>query len=207
MGTNIITLKLHRQYLELINNLNIRNQDLKAEGIKSIDYFIRHIHMCHSSINNIVLNKSNRTKRKRYEKTFGEFKFKLIIYKDLNCEFDIELIKKVTKKVDEKFLKSMYAVNGYVYFLKSDYGCKIGCTKDINRRFKELDTLMPFELKLHSFIKIQNYRGLESFLHEALKDKRLNGEWFELDNEDFKYIDEIAKLHNVKRECENKLEK
>lgn len=200
MDSNILSLKLHRQYKRCILSLTTKNSEFQLKGIALIDDFLQYLYTRHQSISDKVIGGvSDKKSRNKYEKRFDEFNFYLIINPDISCEIGVDIIKKANKSLNNTLLKSAYLKNGYVYILNSDYGFKIGCTKDINRRFKELKTLMPFELKLHSTIVSTDFRSLEKILHDALKDKRINGEWFELDNNDFKYIDELCKLHKTIR--------
>lgn len=70
--------------------------------------------------------------------------------------------------------------SGYIYVLESDHGYKIGKTKNKRSRFKSLNIQLPFELKEHSSYLVEDYDAKELELHEHFKEKRLNGEWFDL---------------------------
>ena len=63
--------------------------------------------------------------------------------------------------------------------------CKIGMTRrkpDI--RIAEISPKLPFEVFLIGYFESDNAPGLESALHDFFEDRRLNGEWFRLKDED-----------------------
>lgn len=89
---------------------------------------------------------------------------------------------------------------GYVYLIKCADKYKIGYTKDIDRRFKELDT-RPFPCELIAYVDSPIAFPVEQKIHELLKEKRVVGEWysFEFEStaeqfEDFVYQVEIQML-------------
>jgi len=77
---------------------------------------------------------------------------------------------------------------GYVYLLKAGPYCKIGVSADVSKRIEQLATLPPFDIDLLHTIPTDDMYALESTLHERFADKRKNGEWFELDQDDVEYI-------------------
>lgn len=82
---------------------------------------------------------------------------------------------------------------GFVYLLaSSEEGCyKIGRTKDPQRRLKQFKSMiMPAGYEC--LIETQNMRQLEADLHIKFKDQRIQGEWFNLTNEDVEYIKGLA---------------
>lgn len=73
---------------------------------------------------------------------------------------------------------------GYVYLLKSGKYYKIGRTIDLGRREYDLRIQLPEKsVEIHS-IKTDDPVGIEKYWHERFKDRRKNGEWFELTKED-----------------------
>ena len=81
---------------------------------------------------------------------------------------------------------------GLIYILKaiSQPYYKIGKTIDINARLNQIQPALPFKTKLICTILSNNINKDKLFLHEKFKDKRTNGEWFDLSNEDIKLLRE-----------------
>lgn len=84
---------------------------------------------------------------------------------------------------------------GYIYCLDDQQGhFKLGRTKQLNTRIKQLGTQPPFEIVLRFAFKVPHMRAYESHLHKEFQHKRLRGEWFKLDEEDLKHIQRFAWL-------------
>jgi hypothetical protein len=82
---------------------------------------------------------------------------------------------------------------GFVYLLKADNGLyKIGQSKVVDDRIKQLGLTLPYELSLVLTIKSEYYKDLEAAFHESLADKRIKGEWFKLNKEDIEFIKQAA---------------
>ena len=80
---------------------------------------------------------------------------------------------------------------GYVYIISSNYGCKIGKSKDYDSRLRKFDVEFPFNFNVLRVYKVRDRHETESFLHNLYQDKKLNGEWFEISIDDINKIDEI----------------
>lgn len=82
---------------------------------------------------------------------------------------------------------------GWVYVLDNDMGhYKIGRTASLNARMKQLHVHLPFPVSIaYCFLTDDCHRD-EKALHLIFADKRLNGEWFALDLDDFGFIYEMA---------------
>lgn len=82
---------------------------------------------------------------------------------------------------------------GYVYLAYCETGhYKIGRSKGPRDRIKALDTKMPVKIELlHSF-PADDYVKAEEGLHRAFEDKRVNGEWFDLEKEDLRALMSIT---------------
>jgi len=79
--------------------------------------------------------------------------------------------------------------HGHVYLLHfggEEY--KIGCSNNVERRFREIKTQMPYEGKIIHAIETGDPEGIEAYWHQYFKDKRLKGEWFKLSASDVKYF-------------------
>ena len=81
---------------------------------------------------------------------------------------------------------------GYVYLLQAGPYYKIGASTNVKRRIRQLATLPPFNLHLLCTLHTDDMYGLEQGLHERFAAKRVNGEWFELDQEDVGYIQQLG---------------
>lgn len=79
---------------------------------------------------------------------------------------------------------------GFVYFIKEDYAgrIKIGKTKDINQRLDTFNVKLPFNVTLIHVIESNNYHYTEKLFHILFQLKRVNGEWFELNDGDINWI-------------------
>ncbi|NIV32750.1 MAG: hypothetical protein GWN58_25880 [Anaerolineae bacterium] len=81
---------------------------------------------------------------------------------------------------------------GFVYLLQCAEYYKIGCSKKVDRRIKQLSTLPPFDLVHICSIQTDDMYQLEFELHQRFQHKRKRGEWFTLDAEDIEYIRSLA---------------
>lgn len=76
---------------------------------------------------------------------------------------------------------------GYVYFAycpelyaKGTHHIKIGFTKDLNKRIKQLQTGNSFEIQFYKTHKSTDYKTVETKLHQKYKEKQVRNEWFNL---------------------------
>ena len=85
-----------------------------------------------------------------------------------------------------------------LYLLKANNYYKIGIASDVINRIGQLQTGCMFKIELIDCWTINNPYKLEIKLHTLFSNKRMIGEWFNLNDEDIKYIMEtIAKLSEV----------
>lgn len=81
------------------------------------------------------------------------------------------------------------AEGGFIYCLHDQLGhYKLGLTKHLNNRIKQLSTQPPFELSLEFSFKVLFARDYEASLHRRYAEKRLHGEWFDLTPDDLRDI-------------------
>ncbi len=76
----------------------------------------------------------------------------------------------------------------YVYLMQFGNEYKIGNSLNVERRFRELKTQMPYEGKIIHTIETGDPEGIEAYWHAFFSDKRLKGEWFNLSISDIKYF-------------------
>lgn len=75
--------------------------------------------------------------------------------------------------------------SGHVYCLSDQLGhYKIGMTRQLNARIKQLGTQPPFEIQLIASHLVYSMREYEACLHWLFREKRLSGEWFTLSDKD-----------------------
>lgn len=79
---------------------------------------------------------------------------------------------------------------GYIYVLGSNEGFyKIGLTKrEPDERILEFSPALPFKTHLEVTIWSEDMYVLEKELHRVFKNKKTNGEWFKLSENDLDYI-------------------
>lgn len=89
----------------------------------------------------------------------------------------------------DEILPSVNDELGFVYLLHfggDEY--KIGCSNNVERRFREIKTQMPYDGKIIHAIETGDPQGIEAYWHQFFKEKRLKGEWFKLSANDVRYF-------------------
>ena len=81
--------------------------------------------------------------------------------------------------------------SGYIYLFRVDKYYKIGLSGQPGRRYSSIATSVPFPVeRVHQF-RCWYVSDVEAALHQRFKDKRLNGEWFELSKEDVRGFESL----------------
>ena len=112
-------------------------------------------------------------------------------YKDI-----IELCEPLLEEDKQNFLADASTQNlGEVYLFKSGKYYKIGKTNDTVRRGSELKIQLPENLDLIHSIKTDDPSGVETYWHKRFEDKRMNGEWFDLNSSDIKSFKRWRKIY------------
>jgi hypothetical protein len=92
---------------------------------------------------------------------------------ELQAEKDLLILQFNNKKI------------GFVYFIKSsDNHCKIGRSKNPDARMRQLQTIPSVRLILIHKVYTDDMVQLEGLVHEVFSlapNKRIQGEWFEID--------------------------
>lgn len=77
-------------------------------------------------------------------------------------------------------------VTGFVYLMKSGKYYKIGKTNSIDRRQYEIGLHVAEGVEPIHSIETDDPSGIEAYWHNRFKDKRMNGEWFNLSTSDIR---------------------
>lgn len=84
---------------------------------------------------------------------------------------------------------------GEVYLFKSGRFYKIGRTADTVRRGTELRIQLPEKIDLIHSIKTDDPNGVEKYWHKRFDQKRMNGEWFDLNSADIKAFKRWTRIY------------
>jgi hypothetical protein len=77
---------------------------------------------------------------------------------------------------------------GVVYLLKSAYGYKVGRTRNMPARMRAFGVHLPFIYTIPLCSWFVDCHAAERRYHEMFAGKRINGEWFDLDEHDVQLI-------------------
>ena len=90
----------------------------------------------------------------------------------------------------------MTNTRGYTYLLSNGRAYKIGITtKTVTKRVAELQTGSPGKIEISGYSYNKNAAEMEQFLHNRYAPKRLEGEWFDLSNDDVASIHHYFETH------------
>ena len=94
-------------------------------------------------------------------------------------------------KTVKKENRTKRSKGGYVYLLECGGKYKIGFSKDVERRIKQLDT-RPFKINLIAKSKfISDAYDREQEIHEWFENSKIDGEWYEFSDHEAQYAKEI----------------
>jgi hypothetical protein len=116
---------------------------------------------------------------------FGKTEFLTLIEDEVSIKNADELIKLTSAKSIDTL--------GFVYIIKSKLGHKIGRSKEIHHRNKIFNVKLPFQWEFAKVFCLEDYKLFEKFLHKIFLTKKINGEWFELNEDDLVSIERIYK--------------
>lgn len=106
---------------------------------------------------------------KRYKKDIEKYNIK----KHIEIENEMNNHRKT-------FVKPKPKKKSHIYFLKCGDYYKIGISKDVNRRIKELDK-RPFKIEVIYISDLtEKALEIEQTIHSSLERFRINGEWYNL---------------------------
>lgn len=172
---------------------------MKIRADEEFNNFLIHIRKRVNSIG-AYLDDKHRKQSLVLKAPTGNFIFTFTVFQNGESKCEIHMLTKIEKKFNANFISGRIKPRfGYVYFLESKFGYKVGCTKKLTRRIREFDSKLPFPVVIHSYVKCQSYAELEGQLHKYLYHKRLQGEWFDLSEQDFLDVDKILKNRSAER--------
>jgi Meiotically up-regulated gene 113 len=95
---------------------------------------------------------------------------------------------------------------GYVYFVQEHMNgtFKIGKTKHIEKRMNVFGVKLPFKNELIYLIKTGNHHQTEVAFHKHFSTKRLEGEWFNLNQDDLTWVKEQNYTNEIFTSIHNK---
>ena len=119
----------------------------------------------------------------------SELPSRLLAYCEDKPEYSdiVDICREVTTlsgEASEHYSKDSDIEFGYVYLMKSGRFYKIGSSSNVERRNYELGIKLPEDLSILHKIRTDDPSGIEQYWHNRFKDKRKQGEWFSLSNQD-----------------------
>jgi hypothetical protein len=86
---------------------------------------------------------------------------------------------------------------GFVYLIWSQYGYKIGKAVSVKNRTKLFEVKLPFPIRIENYAKFSDYTQAERSLHLYFQDKRMEGEWFSLTEDDVAFIKTLGEPQSI----------
>lgn len=81
---------------------------------------------------------------------------------------------------------------GFIYVVAGNGYYKIGRSVDVPNRLRAFGLHLPFPTELVCWFAVDDTHASERSWHQAFADKRVNGEWFDLDAEDLALLKSSA---------------
>lgn len=89
---------------------------------------------------------------------------------------------------------SLSPTAGYVYVIRSPLGFKIGKTVNLKSRARLFEVKLPFQISIEHYAWFDDYTHAERSFHITYHAKRLEGEWFDLNESDLSEIKKLGRL-------------
>lgn len=129
----------------------------------------------------------------------------IILSQNYYCSFD-HYIKDLKDNLQFKFIESIDKNNlidgdDYLYFFQfgNQNIIKIGVSNKPPRRKHDLETKLPYKIKLLNKFKLKNAYKIENIMHKYFDNQRMNGEWFRLDRKEIDYIKNMSLNKMIKK--------
>lgn len=110
-----------------------------------------------------------------------------------------ERAREILETASRTMTKAYYNSLGYVYLIRhaTEPGLyKIGKTNNPSNRLKTFNVKLPFEVDYEILIQTDNMTRVEKEWHDHFSHRRINGEWFALDEQDVKWM----RQHDYRRQ-------
>ncbi len=108
------------------------------------------------------------------------------------CENEWWLVKAINA-LSLEYRRRHFEPDGYLYVLRAGPYYKIGRTIDLPGRIRRLKSQiqLPWPVEVVYTFPCEDMVAAESFFHRNFARKRMNGEWFELDNIDLRWFENL----------------
>lgn len=105
---------------------------------------------------------------------------------------------KMSGQVARKIFRQQIDKAGYIYVIRADTGhYKIGRTNNVPNRMRLFAVKLPFDFKIIHHFPCLNMYEAEAELHKVFSGKRVNGEWFNLSEDD---VSQLTNVHEWARD-------
>lgn len=120
-------------------------------------------------------------------------KGRIHLHEKANNALHVTLVRPGDKIASYKESTYKIARPGFVYLIRSASGYyKIGRTKNPDDRIATFSVKLPFEVEYEHLIETTDMYQLEKDLHARFADRRVNGEWFDLTDDDVAYVKSLG---------------
>ena len=109
---------------------------------------------------------------------------------------------RITERNASNKKKTPNKIQGYIYILNSVHGYKIGRSITPISRVEHLGVKLPFPIDVMNIFPADDYITAERICHRMHSDKRLNGEWFALKEDDVEWFKSIIKFEKGDFVCQ-----
>jgi len=112
-------------------------------------------------------------------------------------EHNEEMVRDIESKYMAKEVRRVKEIRaGYVYLVRegTQGHYKIGRTIDVKSRMKTFTVKLPFKVELSHSLPADDYISAERLLHDNFSHRRVDGEWFSLNEGDVEWIEAICEF-------------